>query len=270
MVLPAVAFALDGGGWTVGKGEWYSEASAARAYANGTFFVDGRDGAIQPAGRFQQVEVRSYNEIGWRKNLALILELPFTTNTWRFNRQTASISGLSDLRLGLRVRLRDDAPGLVLEGGWRAPLGYDKNVFPRLGDGRQKAWGSLHGGLRLPFAPGFVQASRGFLFVSEEGTLYSTTSVDAGLWFGSNVLLAGRYADQLGWNATQEGQTLETFYAAGPLLMVRIDDHLDLSMGAMRRLAGRNTLEGTQIYVALGMKQSKLTPMQGFLGTKLH
>lgn len=270
--LPAAAHALDGGGWTVHPHEWYSEFSGARTSASSHFLIDGRDQALPPAGtgRFQQFEVHSYNEIGWKRNVSLLLDIPFVNRSWRQDQTTVTVSGLSDMRLGLRVRLREDAPGLVLEGGWRAPLGYDHRLFPSLGDGRQKAWVSLHGGLHLPYVPAFIQASRGFLYIGEDALLLSQTTVDGGMWIGSNVLVGGRYADQLGWNGAQSRRTLETYYAAGPLVLVRVDDHMDLSFGAMRNWYGRNSLEATQFYAALGLKQSKLNPLQGFLGSKLH
>lgn len=269
---PAAAHALDGGGWTVHPHEWYSEFSASRVYANAIFLPDSRDQALAPngTGRFQQFQVRSYNEIGWKRNASILLDVPFIDRTWRLDQTTQGVAGLSDLRLGLRVRLREDGPGLILEGGWQAPLGYDRNVFPALGDGRQKAWIGLNGGLRLPYMPAFVQASRGFLYIGSDAVLVSRTTVDGGLWLGSSVLVGGRYADQLGWNAAQTGRTLPTYYVAGPLLLVRIDDHMDVSVGAMKNLYGRNSLEGTEFYAALGLKQSKLNPLQGFLGSKLH
>jgi len=269
LVLPAAAFALDGGGWTVHPHEWYSEVQAGRDYANAQFFSDGRDGVIDANGRFQQVEVRSYNEIGWKKNASIVLDVPFHTVSWQFGRSNQTVAGLSDLALGLRLRLREDTPGLVLEGGWIAPLGYDKNVFPRLGDGRQKAWVALDGGIRMPLVPGFIQASRGFEFIGEDGVLSHRTTADAALWLGPSVLVAARYRDFVDWNSASPDQALQSIYAAGPLLLVRVDDRMDVSVGAFRRVAGRNSLEGTQFYAAIGMKQSKLNPLQGFLGSKL-
>src|SRR5262249_4324439 len=154
-------------------------------------------------GRFQQFQVRSYNEIGWKRNVSLLLDVPFIDRTIRLDQTTLSNAGLSDLRLGLRFRLREDNPGLILEGGWEAPLGYGHNGFPARGDGRQKAWVQLNGGLHLPYVPGFIQASRGFLYVGTDEVLFSQTTVDGGLWLGSSVLVGGRYADQVGWNSAE-------------------------------------------------------------------
>ncbi|MEO5616529.1 MAG: hypothetical protein ABIS67_02050 [Candidatus Eisenbacteria bacterium] len=263
----APALAFEGGAWTVSPGEWYSEVSARRFYANSEFHADSRNGAIPGEGRFQEFQVASYNEIGWKKNISLMLGIPFITSTQRFGEKSRTISGLSDARIGLRLRMRNDLPGFIFDGGWQAPLGYNKNVGPRLGDGRQKFWGALHAGTRLPLIPGFVQASRGVFFISEDGELYSRTSVEAGAWIGRRVLLGGHYGDVVPINSANEVARLGTSYRAGPVVLIRLDDHLDLSIGGTRALFGRNSLETTQFQVALGFKQTKLNPLQGFLGT---
>ena len=270
MSFPLAASGFDGGGWTVHPGEWYSEISGARVYANSQFGPDGRNGAIPNGGRFQQYLLTSYSEIGWKKNVSFLMGIPFSNRTWRFYDDTRTVTGLSELKLGFRVRLREDAPGLILDGGWLAPAGYDKHVSPNLGDGRQKAWVALNGGIKLPGLPGFAQASRGVLFVGEDGIVYSQTSADVAAWIGPKLLLGARYSDSVGWNSTSESAALATQYRAGPVLLVRVDDRVDLSMGVERQWFGRNTLEATGIYVALGFKQTKLNPMQGFLGTQKH
>ena len=267
IALPAAASA---GGWTVHPHEWYSEFSGSRVYSSAFFLDDRRDAPLPDGGRFQQFTVDSYNEIGWKKNVSLVLDVPFLTQTLRAGTETATIAGLGDLTLGARVRLRDDGPGLILDAGWVAPLGYDHNVFPRLGDGRQKAYTDLAGGLSLPYVRGFIEASRGFLFIGQDGNLYSQTSADGGVWVSKSVLVGGSYFDNRAWNSSAANQSLGDFYRAGPLLLVRVDDHMDVSVGAVRNVSGRNALEGTQIYMAIGMKQTKLNPLQGFLGTKRH
>ena len=265
LACPAAARGFDGGGWTVQPGEWYSEVFASRQYASRFFLADGEEVGL--AGRFQEHTLRSRNEIGWLKPVSLLLDIPFTSQTIRTGNESETVSGLSDLRLGLRVRLRGDAPGIVLDAGWQAPLGYDKNVFPRLGDGRQKGYVDLNAGLHLPGFPAFVQASRGFLFVSEDGVLVTRTSADLAGWLTSNLLLGARYFDVVAWN-TADTDFDGSRYAAGPVLVLRMDDHIDLSIGAFRDFAGRSTRESTEFYVALGMKQTKLGPYQGFLGTR--
>ena len=263
----APAFAFDGGAWTVSPGEWYSEVSGRRIYANSMFYSDARNGSIPFEGRFQEFQLYSYNEIGWKKNTSVVLGIPFINRTLRSFDDARTITGLADARLGLRMRLRDDNPGFLLDLTWIAPLGYNKNLAPRLGDGRQKLSGALNAGTRLPFVPGFVQGSRGVYFISEDGLLYSRTSVDAGVWLTRRILLAGHYGDFVPINSAVEISNLGSSYDAGAALLFRVDERLDISIGMTRDLFGRNSLETTQFQVALGFKQTKLNPMQGFLGT---
>jgi len=265
-ILPAAAHAFDGGAWTVSPGEWYSEVTGMRSYASSRFLVDNRNEALPNGGRFQQFEAVSYNEIGWLDNVSFALGIPFINRSERDFSGTRTISGISDFQLGLRFRLKPEQPGLIFDVGWLAPSGYNKNLDPRLGDGRQKLYGDLHVGTRLPVIPGFVQASRGFHFISEDGELYWRTRVEAAAWLGQRVLLGGRYADHLALQSANEISRLGQAYRAGPVMLVRLDDRLDLAAGAERQLFGRNVLEGTRYYVTLGFKQTKLNALQGFLG----
>lgn len=269
LLLPAAARAFDGGAWTVSPGEWYSEVSATRTYAASRFFADGRDGALPNEGRFQLFEATSYSELGWRKNASIMLAIPFTSLAVRDRQESATVAGLSDFVAGVRVRLKDDKPAFVFDGGWIAPAGYNKNLSPRLGDGRHKFFGSMHAGLPLPFFPGFVQAARGFYFITEDGELYWRTRVEAGGWIGSKVLIGLRYADQAPLSVAGEISTFPHTYRAGASATVRVDDRMDISVGADRQFFGRNALDGTQFQVVLGFKRTKLTSMQGHLGGSL-
>jgi len=266
LLLPAAAHAFDGGAWTVSPGEWYSEVSATRAYAASRFFPDGRNGALANEGRFQQFEVTSYNELGWRKNTSFMLAIPFTSLALRDRQQSATVSGLSDFVAGIRMRLKDEKPAFVFDAGWIAPAGYNKNLSPRLGDGRHKFFGSMHAGVSLPFFPGFVQAARGFYFVTEDGELYWRTRVEAAGWIGSKVLIGLRYADQAPLSVSGGVGEFPHNYLAGATATVRVDDRMDISVGADRQFFGRNALDGTQFQVVLGFKRTKLGSMQGHLG----
>ena len=149
---------------------------------------------------------------------------------------------------------------------WLAPLGYNKNVFPRLGDGRHKVYGALQAGARIPGVPAFVQGGKGFLFVSEDGLTYSLSHVDLGAWFGSTLLIGARYADRVAWNAGTQLGKLDDSYQAGPVITVRVDDRLSVTAGAMRDWYGRNSLGTDEVYIAVGFQQNGPGPLQGFLG----
>ena len=266
LVAPLPAHALDGGAWTVQKGGWYTELGSLRGSANRIFLRDFRDVAIPFEGRAHHTSWTSYNEIGWRKGASFVLHIPFETTTFRFLDETRTISGLSDLETGLRIKLRDGDFGMILDAGWLAPLGYNKNVVPSLGDGRHKVFGALNAGLRLASVPAFVQGAKGFLFISEDGLVFSYSHVDLAGWIGSALLIGARYADFRVWSTSFEIDAQGQSYSAGPVLSVRVDERIMLTAGAMRDWYGRNSLARDQVYVSIGFQQSGPGPVQGFLG----
>ncbi len=265
--IPAASRAADGGAWTVGRGEWYSEVTGSRTSANASFLVDGRDVGLDGGMRIQSRTVTSYNEIGWRKNVSLALTLPFADVTNSAGPSEATVAGLSDLRVALRFRLREGTPALVADVGWKAPLGYEKDLSPSLGNGRQEAFGAIHGGFPLPWLPGFAQASRGFDFVGEDGLLISNTTADVAGWCGSRVLIGVHYSDATIVSSESNAFDMAAAYAVGPVVLVRVDDRLDVSAGSSLTWFGRNALRPSEVYVAVAFKQSKLNRLQGFLGT---
>lgn len=261
------ARAFDGGAWSLSKGEWYSEVRGGRGTANAYFLDDGRDAPLPGSGRTQSFTLTSYNEIGWKKNLSFTVNLPFESNQTRSGAETASVTGLSDLMLGLRLRLKDTQPGLVLDAGWKAPLGYEKDLPPTLGNGRQEFFGAAHIGVELPWINGFVQAARGLRLVQEDGDVRVATSADLAGWVGERVLLGARYFDEGVWTSTSPVEQAPHSYAAGPVLLVRMDEKVDLSTGSFYRWAGRNVDKTLEVYVAVSFRQTKLNRLEGFLGS---
>ena len=55
-------------------------------------------------------------------------------------------------------------------------------------------------------------------------------------------------------------------HLAGPVLLYRVDDRLDLMAGSWSTAAARYAPHYDQVYVALAFKQTKLNRAQGFLG----
>jgi hypothetical protein len=266
-LVAAAASANDGGAWTVGKGEWYSEIRAERVSANQLFLPDSRDADIPYNTRFQSNRLVSYNELGWKKNVSFVFNLPLESNVWSSGPNQQSVTGLSDLVLALRVRLRDGSPGIVLDGGWKAPLGYEKDLFPTLGNGRQEGFTAINFGLSLPWIHGFAEAARGLRFIGEDGVLYTHTTVDVAGWVGSRVLIGARYNDQVPINSEASLSNLSSSFSAGPVLVFRVDDRIDLTAGSWHDWYGRNSLRENQVYVSFSIKKSKLNRLQGFLGS---
>ena len=266
LIAPA-ARAFDGGAWTVGKGEWYSEMQGFRSSASDFFQSNGDAAALPDNGRNQSMGITSYSEIGWKKNLSLSILLPFESHVSSTGAQTLSVTGLSDLALGLRLRLKESQPGLVIDAGWKAPLGYEKNLEPTLGNGRQELFGAAHIGLELPKINGFVQASRGMRFVGELSDVRINTTADLAAWIGKRVLVGGRYFDEGVWSSTSAISEAPHSYAAGPVLLVRMDERLDLSAGSFYQWAGHNVDKTMAYYVSVGFRQTRLNRLEGFLGT---
>jgi len=202
-VFAPAAWGFDGGAWTVGKGEWYSEIQGSRSSASDYFLSDGND----------------------------------------------------------------TQPGLVLDGGWKAPLGYEKELQPTLGNGRQEVFAAAHIGIELPLINGFAQGSRGFRFVGELGDVRVNSTADLAGWIGNRVLVGGRYLDEGVWSSNSAISEAPHSYAAGPVVLVRMDERLDLSLGSFYRWAGRNVDKTFGYYLTVSFRQTKLNRLEGFLGT---
>lgn len=119
-----------------------------------------------------------------------------------------------------------------------------------------------------------------------------TMSADAGFWLTRSIFLGGRYSgrmvtsvrgtyDSLGHapvtTATKDliaaiesgaktHELTRNLHLAGPVIVWRVDDRLDLTAGTFSTASARNALHYDQVYVALTFKQTRLNRLQGFLG----
>jgi hypothetical protein len=274
---PAVA-----GPWLPGPGEYYTELRG------GLFTADSyRDAAgdRQPfGGKWEERSLLGTVELGWKKRLCVVMAAPFIGATRLDAVESTTSTGLEDVRLGLRLGLLQGPTAVAAELDWQAPLGYSRksSLFADSlhGDGLQQASFWLLFG--SPIAKrGFVQLGTGL------GYRYSTSddnrdpavagsaaemrstpflaSADLGLWLTPSLLLCGRYS---GMATLSHGALApdRAAHLAGPALVWRVDDRLDLTAGSWSTVMGKRTLHYDQAYVALTLKQTKLSPLQGFLG----
>ena len=58
-----------------------------------------------------------------------------------------------------------------------------------------------------------------------------------------------------------------TQHLAGPVLLFRVDDGLDMMAGSWSTASGKNVLHYVQIYLGVSFRQTKLNRLQGFSGT---
>jgi hypothetical protein len=286
--LPFLSRSSAAGPWSLDRGEYYSELSGSLFSTTSVYDVNGDR---QAAGvRLEERAFTSWNEFGWRKRANLILALTgkSVSAVAGFGPYQITQAALTDVTLGMRWRLMNGARGLAAEVDWTAPLGYDRETsFGLLGDGRQRLGGSLACGTAIGHG-GFVQASGGYLYrferfgqdsfaapnyyATKSSGSFFTTSADAGWWVGKSLLVGGRYAGQTVTASSGGGDTKNLEPDAkrqlvGPFVLLRVDDRIDVKAGSWSTAAGRNTFHFDQYYVAFAFKQSKLSRLQGFLGS---
>jgi hypothetical protein len=271
--------ASSAGAWLLAPGEYSSDFVFSRT-GTWQFFDD--DGEKFPTAQSVVDERRtalSVNELGWKPWITVGIGVPLVSNSLRntATREHRTQTGLGDLRVGARFKLFSGASSAVaLETVWKIPMGYDREVTPRLGDALHHLSGDLAIGGSFPAIQTFVQASVGYLARFEvrlnptkesrhlEGDAI-THSADVGVWIGNSLLVAGRYQ---GFSAGAGEDSLErNAYTAGPELRYRVDDRLDVFAGTRYDIAGRNVGAGTQYYGGIAVKQSQLHRLQGFLGS---
>jgi len=289
--------AAHAGAWSLDRGEYYSELQAGLWATRTTYDRDGNRIYIPGSAEIEQRSMTWRNEIGWKKRLNVLFGLTgvsvlhFESPFW------PAETGLSDVELGLRYRIANGAQAMAVEAAWTGPAGYDRQQSHGLGDGRQQFTGLLHLGSAL--------GSRGFLELAGGGSyrfhklgtpdaaanadprlttnVYYNFAADAGLWFGKALLVGGRYRGKMMTTTSGEGgpanfhavgpvfltgddQLEESLHLAGPLLLYRLDDRMDVAAGSWSTAAGKNAFHFDQFYVSIAFKQSKLKRNQGFLG----
>jgi len=279
LTVTAIAPAHASGPWLLRPGEFHSEF---RGGYYSTVTLRDADGERPPlGGTFEGRRVVNSTYIGWKGLLNLRFDIPFESITARPDfGVTNTQSGLSDLLLGFKLKVLDGAAAVAIEGLWKAPLGYNDDLFPMLGNGRQEAIGLVHLGGAFPVASGFFQVAGGYrtaidqsddfaeddprrLFVSVGDEVLATA--DVGLWFGPSLLVAGSYR---GGFERGDAENLRTAHRVGPRVLYRVDDHLDVFAGSLHTAAAENTLHLDEFYVGIATKATQLSRLQGFLGSK--
>jgi len=293
--------AARAGAWSLVRGEYQSEVRVANFSTLTAYNADGKRYDFSPPGfKLEQNAFSWRNEIGWRKRMSLQLGITglLVSGFEGPPLFVPSQSGLSQIDLGVHFNLMNGNRAMALEALWHAPAGYDRVLSPALGDGRQELAGRLNWGSTLG-KRGFLQLAGGGSYrfhklgsSSAKANLdpvlttnvYYDFGADMGFWFGRSLMLGGRYQGRMLGTTTGEGdpsnvhvvgpitlrgdeQLDAKVHLAGPFLLYRIDERLDLTAGSTSTAAGKNTLHFDQYYVSLAFKQSKLKRTQGFLGS---
>ena len=293
------AAAARAGAWSLARGEYHSEVAVADFSTLTSYDAAGNRIGFPTSGKLEQLAFSWRNEVGWRKRLSLQFGMTGLVSTGFAGPSliVPSQSGLSEVDLGLHYNIVNHSRAAAIELGWRAPAGYDRQLSPALGDGRQEFSGRLNLGSSLG-RRGFFQLSGGGSYRFHKlgsssaaakldpvltTNVYYDFGADMGLWLGHSLMLGGRYQGRVLGSTTGQGgpsnvhsigpmqlrgkaQIDESAQLAGPFLLFRLDDRLDMTAGGLSTPAGKNTLHFDRYYVSLSFKQSKLKRNQGFLG----
>jgi hypothetical protein len=283
LIAPGLSRCAHAGPWLPAPGEYSTELRGG-VFAADTYHDDAGN-RFDLGGKWEERSLRGTVELGWKKRLSVVMSAPFISATRVDVLGSTTSTELEDFRFGLRYGIYQGRTALAAQLDWEAPLGYSRksSLFAD----------SLHGGgleqLSLSVLLGTPLTRRGFLQVgagygyrylsisrkaSASGELTPAAdmwsrpflaSADAGLWLTNSLLLGGRYA---GTMTVSHGDLYpeRTVHLAGPVLVWRVDDRLDLSAGSWTTAMAKNALHYDQVYVAVAFKQTKLNRLQGFLG----
>jgi hypothetical protein len=291
------------GAWTLGRGEWHS--SLIGGVFSAPTFRDSSGTRFDAGLTVEHRVLRSTTEIGWKNRMSVLFALPAMSVTRHdvAARTAATATGLQDLVVGLRYGLARGPAGATVQLDYTAPLGYnrsldslnfrlgeglgftDANRYVHANDGLQQLAARLHLGTGLA-GRAFVQAQIGYAAryyafgKRDQGPAVAgerspgkwmwadqlQTGADLGLWLGGPWMVGGRYR---GITTISNGPLVPeiTQHLAGPVLLYRVDDGLDMIAGSWSTASGRNVLHYDQYYVGVAFRQSKLHRLQGFSGT---
>ncbi len=283
LIAPGFLRPAQAGPWLPAPGDYYTELRGGLLTAD-TYRDDAGNRALL-GGKWEERSLLGTVELGWKKRLSVVMGVPFIGVTRMDDAGSAVTStGLEDFRGGLRVGLLQGPTALALALDFQAPLGYDRDLSlladPLRGGAMQQVSSSLQYGTRLA-KRGFLQVGAGGAYrysskvgraladvpdaASETRSTLFLASADLGLWLTRSLLLCGRYSGATTLSHGALAQDRAT-HLAGPELVWRVDDRLDLAAGSWSTAMGKNTLHFDQLYVALILKQTRLNRLQGFLG----
>ena len=290
-LLVATATNAFAGAWNLEPGEYYSQIYGS-VFSSDTYYDQHGDRAfLHGNGLWEERSLVSYNELGWKPKISFILGIPVKSVTRQLGgpepQVLATATGPADGIIGFRYRLANGQRALAVEVDWITPLSYernrtlakispadsmiaaqDSNAFrqlsePVLGDGVQNVAFNLNFGLELH--RGFFEGYGGFKYRFEAPTNQVLLGADLGFYLTKGILVAGRYRGLIASQA--DDPTAEPVeHRAGPVLLYRVDQHMDLFLASMHTFAGTNTLHTDEIYAGFAFKQTKLNRLQGYLG----
>ena len=285
LIAPGLFRSALAGPWLPAPGEYYNELRGG-AFSADSYHNDAGD-RWSLGGKWEERSLLGTVELGWKKRLSVVMAAPFVSATRRDALGSATNTNLEDFLFGFRWGIHQGPTALAAQLDWQAPLGYRRqsSLFADSlrGDGLEQLSLSLLLGRSLA-KRGFLQLGAGYgyryLSITHKGSNATPggedaaanewsnrllASADVGIWLTHSLLIGGRYS---GMTTLSHGDLSpeRTLHLAGPVLVWRVDDHLDLQAGSWSTAVAKNSLHYDQAYVAVAFKQTKLNRLQGFLG----
>ena len=302
LTLPSPAGATP---WVLKPGEFYSELTGSLFSAN-SFFNSDRD---RPSlgGKLDERELTSFTELGWKKQASFWIGVPLVSRGFtRFSGGTSTSTGLGDLDLGVRFRIRGGTTPASVSFGWTAPLGANRKLFPGIGgDGGtdpgsyppyspsnasdtslyfNQGLQSLRAGLDFggrAWKRSFWTAGGEFRYrflefgntgVNSHNARFLGGNASLGWWLYPNLLVSGFFQGE--WLTSQsENYDRHLSYdldptrmLIGPRLTWRVDDRMDVLAGSWHVLRGENVLHYDEYYFGIAWRQSSLSRYAGAYG----
>ena len=298
-VLLASTPSARAGAWSLAPGEYYSELRGGGFSSDHYYDQDGTKLPLARGGVWEERSLTSYTELGWKKKVSFVLEIPAVSVTRRFGLAAGgttvpTATGLGDVTVGFRWKLANERRAAALELDWKAPLGYEKDQFlthadsveagstpanpdlldenvahqvgsPVLGDGQNDVTLSLQLGTALG-QWGFLQAGGGYRYRFENPGNQVVGSADVGWWLARDLLVAGCYRGETTIEDMHVPSSKPIRHRVGPMLVYRVDERLDLILATMHTAAAQNALHTDEVFVGVAFRHTKLNRLQGFLG----
>ena len=283
------------GAWILAPGQRATELRTEAFTADSYHDLDGNRLPLHGGGLSERRALVMTSEFGWKPRMSVLLSVPAVnvvrrTGDGAFERAE---TGLGDLVFGLRrVIAGGGASVLSIEAALKAPLGYNADLAPRdslgrrltvagdtaslavpdvaqlaptLGIAQQDAQATLNFGTAL-FGRAFLDLAAGYRYRAQWPADQAIGAADLGIWIGPSLLVGGRYRGEIAVGEGKSPADKIDLHLAGPLLLYRVHDSIDLVAGSVHTASARNALHFDAVYVSLALKQSGLHRLQGFLG----
>jgi hypothetical protein len=291
--------------WVLKPGEFYSEISGSVFAAN--TYLDNDNNRPPLNGKLDDRELVSYNELGWKKSRSVWVAVPFVSRGFtRFTGGTSTSTGLGDIDLGVRFRLKGGNTPASLALGWTAPLGGNRKLFPGVnGDGGtdptsyppysasnasdtslyfNQGLQSLRAGLEFggrAWKHAFWTAGGEFRyrfleFLSTDPSSHNARFIGGnatlGWWVHRNLLVTGLFDGE--W-VTNQSDNYDRNLAtnldprrllAGVRATWRVDDRMDVFAGSWHVASGANVIHYDRYYFGIAWRQSSLSRYAGAYG----